>query len=848
MTDKLNSNYGDFSGANIPNNQKVITLRQSPLKGDDPITWSELDNNFELLRYTLNSIIDELPSQYYSKSESDGRYQLAGTSYTKTESDAKYALTTDSLEIGDRIYKTAEMPLGRFEIQKGDAHANPPSVVPGGHPWNFAGTQAAMVVQVHHNTDIAENTMEPGAVFDFEVSGGGTVDPSVDLSTSIHWGVQSSTRKYKSGSAQCFTAVGGLYDEGNDGYNELGLFQGEATNLGSTHGTISGVEVLCKDGGFDTKINSVIGRTRKDNSDGTKQTSSFMASSEGSQPVGTVLTVNKQGNRFENGIDLSNADITERGAVILSEYGQIQNVKNLPAIEINAEVEASGGFSADISNQAIVDLAKRNVIALRKAIEDALCDPDNPFKAQKFTGVVKLPAGRIYLDEKIEISMPGTFGHNLPNSLTIQGVGMGNTQLCWINESSSHGMKIELGPYGATMSQKVSVRDVDFILGNQGIRSDGTPAGLAQTLTEGQVGAEGTALEINGNRLDLSVENPHASFDKVTGGGLKPSCLIENCNFMGWHFSHAGWNKCVLIVDAQLTDIRGCSFVSYAGGGNDQSQWWSSEAGIHITGDAKCTDYYLNRNRFFGFTYGILCDGNIEGVTCQQSTWIHSRHGIYWNVQEVLGGQAAYDVSTSSFTSGSTEGTPTQAIAQWPLLVVTDCHMNCNENNIYIQNGWQIIIKGCSFYGIDNQAAYGVGQPAVVHRSVYIEKRSSNVIIQNNTFSDVIGNDGFELDNGGWGPSIEINGHACLVSNNTFTIDPTLFSANTSDEPMVKFGPMASGNVVHSNMAITNLAPGQENGIPISDWNSQLTFLYEDNNNGSYNGVNILQNIVQGNF
>lgn len=114
MTDKLNSNYGEFSGVNIPSNQKVITLRQSPLKGDDPITWSELDNNFELLRYTINSLIDEIPTQYYTKAETDGRYEVLGTSYSKQNIDSRFNNIYVKSEIDatiDNFYTKYEMDV-----------------------------------------------------------------------------------------------------------------------------------------------------------------------------------------------------------------------------------------------------------------------------------------------------------------------------------------------------------------------------------------------------------------------------------------------------------------------------------------------------------------------------------------------------------------------------------------------------------------------------------------------------------------------------------------------------------------------------------------------------------------
>jgi len=157
------------------------------------------------------------------------------------------------------------------------------------------------------------------------------------------------------------------------------------------------------------------------------------------------------------------------------------------------------------------------------------------------------------------------------------------------------------------------------------------------------------------------------------------------------------------------------------------------------------------------------------------------------------------------------------------------------------------MIKGCSFYGIDNSAAYGSSQPNITHRSIYIQNKSSNVIINGNTFSDVIGNDDNVLDNGGWGPSIEINGHACLVANNTFSVDPTRVAGAASDEPMVKLGATASANVIHGNMATTNLDPNanQQNGILKTHWNgANLEFTHEDNNPGT----TLVANRIQNNF
>jgi hypothetical protein len=135
---KLENNYTNFNALDIAPGQKYIALRTSPTQGEEPLSWQQFDYNFELLRYTLNEVIDEfavvrseftydeeitsiqnqataiqqdLSSNYYTKADSDTRFQPLGDyqpagdyalasditphtdAYTKVESDAKYALT-----------------------------------------------------------------------------------------------------------------------------------------------------------------------------------------------------------------------------------------------------------------------------------------------------------------------------------------------------------------------------------------------------------------------------------------------------------------------------------------------------------------------------------------------------------------------------------------------------------------------------------------------------------------------------------------------------------------------------------------------------------------------------------
>ena len=511
-------------------------------------------------------------------------------------------------------------------------------------------------------------------------------------------------------------------------------------------------------------------------------------------------------------------------------------------------VTPAGGPLENTSQALIEAQATQNVAVLKAAVASAL-NKANPFDpVQRASGVLRLPAGRIYLNERIDIVFPGTLGHEFPNSITIKGEGQGGTQLVWTNNSTSQGLFIDIGPYGAIMNQKVNISDMDFIVGNQGItEAEPYGIGIPTNQEQGALGAKGIGIEITGDRTELGYDGQHAQqtgYSKIQGQGRDPSLSVHYCTFKGWHFSYAGWEKGILVEDVQIVDIVGCSFDTCNGrvdsDGNlvESSTWNESVAGIHLTGDAKCTDFYINQCRFFGHEYGILCNGNIEGVTIQCSTWVNTHYGIWWDVQNMVGGQPYFDSDTNTII-GSVDGTATDAVAQWPLLVVTDCHMNCIKKNIYINNGWQIMIKGCSFYGIDINQSYGVDDGYgfdASHCSVYVNHKSSNVVIYGNVFSD--NTPSTNVNYGGLGPSIEIDGHFCVVGGNTFNRD------GNRDEPHVKLTARASGNTIQNNAVITPVTQSwADGGVPTSVIPAnQMVLHVEDNNTGTYNGISIHTN------
>lgn len=178
-------------------------------------------------------------------------------------------------------------------------------------PLNFAGTHAAFVVQQSDSEAAGANQQIPSAVFIFDVTGEGVVSlPS--NSQSFWWGLQVNMTKSNDGSGQAITTIGQLGTIGATGYNELSLYDGIATNLGSTNGYISLFESVQQDGissgsHFDTRMAGIISRTvRRHN--GSKLVNAFMASSEGAFPVDAILTTNiNSPNTWKQGIDFTAA-------------------------------------------------------------------------------------------------------------------------------------------------------------------------------------------------------------------------------------------------------------------------------------------------------------------------------------------------------------------------------------------------------------------------------------------------------------------------------------------------------------------------------------------------------------
>ncbi|WP_210214067.1 hypothetical protein [Mesorhizobium sp. M4B.F.Ca.ET.017.02.2.1] len=204
-------------------------------------------------------------------------------------------------------------------VYRSDSHVG---IIRDTAPLNYQGTRAAFVLQRRDTGSGGTNELIPGAVFQFTSTGDGVVTAGSDLSQTIWMGLTSTHTKTGDGSGSVFQAIGSLGAYGAGTYNELGGFVGEFTNTGSNHGTMSGVEVLVKDGvdnttNFDTTMSGVIARIRRWNA-GTRRVVNFMASSEGDTAPESAYAFSPGGfATWLRGMDFRNSTFTTGQAILL---------------------------------------------------------------------------------------------------------------------------------------------------------------------------------------------------------------------------------------------------------------------------------------------------------------------------------------------------------------------------------------------------------------------------------------------------------------------------------------------------------------------------------------------------
>jgi hypothetical protein len=229
-------------------------------------------------------------------------------------------------------------------------------------PLDYSTSRAGFVFQHRDTASGALNELIPGAVDQFNVTGNGVVNAGIELSQTIWQGRFMYMNKTGDGSAHSATVIGQLGAVGPGGYNELGGYQGEMTNVGSALGTMSGVEMLLKDspdGGatnYSTKMQAIVGRIAKYNPT-TRKSYHFYASSEGTLNTNGVIGVNPGGNKFERGFDFQDA------AFSTGQFGLAPNNTSLAWMDSGGVARPTVGMSGTNftylrpgSNAATVDL------------------------------------------------------------------------------------------------------------------------------------------------------------------------------------------------------------------------------------------------------------------------------------------------------------------------------------------------------------------------------------------------------------------------------------------------------------------------------------------------------------
>lgn len=182
-------------------------------------------------------------------------------------------------------------------------------------PLDYSTSRAGFVWQQRDTASGATNELIPAAVMQFTMTGNGTVNSGAESSSTIWMGLQLSATKTGDASGHCATAIGELGAVGAGGYNELGLFQGTGSNVGSVLGNISGVEMLIQDSpdsgatSYSTRMAAIVGRIAKYNAT-SRASHAFYASSEGSQPPDAVIGINPSGNDFKRGFDFKDGNFT----------------------------------------------------------------------------------------------------------------------------------------------------------------------------------------------------------------------------------------------------------------------------------------------------------------------------------------------------------------------------------------------------------------------------------------------------------------------------------------------------------------------------------------------------------
>jgi hypothetical protein len=221
-----------------------------------------------------------------------------------------------------------------FEIDKDSA------------PLNFftGGTRVGFVVQVQDTGIGSTAGATPLSVFNLNQSGEGTVTARPNSSQTIWEGMLLAGTKTQDGTLQLLTIGGQLGTVGATGYNELSGIDISLSNTGSVNAGMIGVEALVNDGSAGSNgasnISILVSRLALFNAGSTGTNN--VESSEGSQPIPTIMNLNPQSTvGWVRGLDLAGVGYAGSGSLFTS--GEAIRLPNNIAI---ASLNAAG--NADV--------------------------------------------------------------------------------------------------------------------------------------------------------------------------------------------------------------------------------------------------------------------------------------------------------------------------------------------------------------------------------------------------------------------------------------------------------------------------------------------------------------------
>jgi hypothetical protein len=217
------------------------------------------------------------------------------------------------------------------------------------------------------------------------------------------------------------------------------------------------------------------------------------------------------------------------------------------------------------------------------------------FDALPDRGVLTIPAGTAILTKKLVLQN---------KSAMIRGEGSGVTRLIWTNPGGIHLQ--ESRTWKESKAQKASweIRDIGFIT---------------------KVLDGGTAL----------------AADFKTSDRLDPAFSVRDCRFEGIG-AKAYWSKSIHGHNAHLGRVVACNFRGAA------SVTATTEAHIHLTGNS--TSFVIDACHGMNSIYGVLVEGETEGVTISKCFFVHNRYGYVLNITD--GGEPMFNVFQSHSASG----------------------------------------------------------------------------------------------------------------------------------------------------------------------------------------------------